>query len=135
MKPGEFDQCKDIDRYYDFMEAALEFDQLSMEDYKDFMPVIFEIVPAMEDKDPVVMYEKVISELRNRWTASENLPFHGPWHHGLVAGILICALRNNGYEFDDDDIREALNRGLMMPAGSCGFLGLCGAGAAAWESP
>jgi 7,8-dihydro-6-hydroxymethylpterin dimethyltransferase len=77
----------------------------------------------------VVMYEKVISGLRGRWTASANLPFHGPWHHGLVAGILICALRNNGYEFDDEDIKEALKRGLMMPAGSCGFLGLCGAGA------
>lgn len=129
MKPGEFEQCKEIDRYHDFMEAALDFDRLTMEDYKSFMPVIFEIVPAMDDRDPVVMYEKVISGLRGRWTASANLPFHGPWHHGLVAGILICALRNNGYEFDDEDIKEALKRGLMMPAGSCGFLGLCGAGA------
>jgi 7,8-dihydro-6-hydroxymethylpterin dimethyltransferase len=129
MKATEFEQCREISRYDDFIEAGLGFDHLSMEDYKDFMPVIFEIVPGMDEKDPVVMYEKVISELRNRWTASGNLPFHGPWHHGLVAGILVCALRNNGYEFSDADIEEALKRGLMMPAGSCGFLGLCGAGA------
>lgn len=129
MDAAQFEKCKDIGGYDEWMQTALDFDSLSMDDYKEFMPVIFEIVPAMEDRDPVLIYENVIRELRRRWTASENLPFHGPWHHGLVAGILIASLRNNGYEFTDDDIREALKRGLMVPAGGCGFLGVCGAGA------
>lgn len=128
MNPAQFEECKQISGYDEWMKSALEFDELSMEDYKEFMPVVFEIVPGMEDKDPVVMYEKVIAELRDRWTASESLPFHGPWHHGLVAGILVASLRNNGYEFTDEDVREALKRGLMVPAGGCGFLGVCGAG-------
>ncbi len=129
MQPAEFEKCKQIDRYDDFMAVALNFDGLTMEDYKEFMPTIFEIVPSIKDRDPVIMYEKVISELRSKWSASENLPFHGPWHHGLVAGILISALRNNGYSFDADDVKETLKRGPMMPPGSCGFIGICGAGA------
>lgn len=128
MKPEEFDECKNIGDYDDFMEAALAFTGLSAEDYEEFMPVIFEVVPAVKETDPVVMYENIISELRRRWTASENLPFHGPWHHGLVAGIIVCALRNCGYDISDEDVVEALKRGLMIPAGSCGFLGVCGAG-------
>ncbi|MBN1289264.1 MAG: hypothetical protein JXA49_06490 [Actinobacteria bacterium] len=129
MDHSQFEECRKIKGYDRWMETALRFDDLSAEDYSTFMPVIFEIVPGIKERDPVVFYEEVIYELRKKWVASESLPFHGPWHHGLVAGILIASLRNNGYEFTDEDIGEALKRGLMVPAGGCGFLGICGAGA------
>jgi len=129
LTPEEFEECAAINHYDDFMNRALEVDGLETKDYQSFMPQIFQVIPARREKDPVVMYEAVIDELRNRWTASSRLPFHGPWHHGMTAGMIIAALRNNGYDFDDGDIREALKRGLMVPAGACGFLGACGAAA------
>lgn len=128
MKPEEFEECKKVNRYDDFVETALKFDNLTMEEYKEFMPNIFEVVPKRREKQPILMYEKIIEELKKRWIASEQLPFHGPWHHGLVAGIIIASLKNNEYDFTDANIEEALKRGLMIPAGSCGFLGSCGAG-------
>ncbi|MDY6795665.1 MAG: DUF5714 domain-containing protein [Actinomycetota bacterium] len=127
MDREEFEKCSRIAAYDEFMGAALDYDSLSMEDYKSFMPVLFEIVPARPEKDPVDIYDTVIEELRKRWTASEELPFHGPWHHGMIAGIIVAALRNNGYDFTDADVSEALKRGLMIPAGACGFHGSCGA--------
>ena len=127
MDREEFEECSTIAVYDEFMGAALDYDGLSMEDYKSFMPVLFDIIPARHEKDPVEIYDAAIEELRKRWTASEELPFHGPWHHGMIAGIIIAALRNNGYDFTDADVSEALKRGLMIPAGACGFHGSCGA--------
>ncbi len=128
MNREQFEQCKEIANYEDFMETSVGYNDLSLQHYEDFMPVIFDLVPNIEEKDPVKIYEKVIEELKERWTASENLPPHGPWHHGLLGGILVTALKNNGYDFSDEDIGEALQRGLMIPGGSCGFHGSCGAG-------
>jgi len=131
MKPEEFEECKRISLYEEFMQTGLKYNNLMMKDYEEFMPILFEIVPKREEKDPIPMYEGIIEELRKRWAASEQLPFHGPWHHGLVGGILIASLKNNGYDFSESDIKEALKRGLMIPAGGCGFLGICGAGTGA----
>ena len=128
MKPEEFEECKQLHKYGEFVEAALKFDSLTMNEYQEFMPIVFEVVPRRREKKLFLMYEEIIEELRKRWTASEQLPFHGPWHHGLVAGIIIRSLKNNGYDFTEDDVEEALKRGLMIPAGACGFHGSCGAG-------
>ncbi len=128
MNRKEFEDCKKIDKYDGFFEAALGADGLTMKDYQGFMPIIFDVVPKRTEKEPILMYENVIKELSKRWTASKQLPFHGPWHHGLVPGIIITALRNNGYNFTDADIKEAMKRGLMVPGGACGFHGICGAG-------
>ena len=128
LKPEEFEKCKKANRYDAFVEMALKFDNLTMDDYEEFMPNIFEVVPKREEEKPILMYERIIEELRKRWTASEQLPFHGSWHHGIVAGIIITSLKNNGYAFMEDDVEEALKRGLMIPAGACGFHGSCGAG-------
>ncbi|OKY77789.1 MAG: Redox-active protein with multiple conserved metal-binding region [Candidatus Methanohalarchaeum thermophilum] len=124
MNPEKFEDCKEISDYDEFMEASTS---VSLEEYKEFMSNIFEVVPEREEKDPVKLYEKTIEELRSRWVASEKIPVHGPWHHGLVGGILVTSLKNNGYSFSEEDIEEALERGLMIPGGACGFHGSCGA--------
>jgi len=129
MDEEQFEACKNRSSYDDFMGSTLALSGLSMDDYKAFMPKIFGIVVARGEKDPYILYENVIKDLRKEWTASPQLPFHGPWHHGLVGGIIIAALRNNGHDFNDNDVTEALKRGLMIPAGGCGFLGICGAAA------
>lgn len=131
MDAEQFTACRAIDSYDPFMEASLAASGLTGEDYQAFMPVLFEVVPERPECEPFAMYEAIIGELEDRWEASDRLPFHGPWHHGLTGAILLQSLRNNGAELGPDRVLEALRRGLMVPAGACGFLGVCGAGAGA----
>jgi len=42
LNPEEFEECKKANRYDDFVEMALKFDNLTMDDYEEFMPNIFE---------------------------------------------------------------------------------------------
>jgi len=56
MKPEEFEASKRLTAYDEFFEKVLEYDNLTLEDYKEFMPVIFEIVPRRKEKDPLEMY-------------------------------------------------------------------------------
>jgi len=128
MKTEEFEECKKITKYDVFFDTALKFDDLTLENYKAFMPNAFDVVLKRKEKEPLLMYEIAIEELGKRWTASEHMPFHGPWHHLIVPGIIIASLKNNEYAFTDDDVEEAMKRGSMIPGGSCGFHGVCGAG-------
>jgi hypothetical protein len=128
MDKSEFEQAKKIAYYDEFMETVLDFDGLTMEDYQEFMPKVLPIILQQEEKDPILIFESVINQLREKWTASEQLPFHGPWHHGIVPSVVIKALQNNDYNFTEEDIKEAFNRGLKIPAGACGFCGVCGGG-------
>ncbi|MFO8018037.1 MAG: DUF5714 domain-containing protein [Promethearchaeia archaeon] len=128
MDKSEFEECKNYNYYDEFMENALKFDGLTMDDYQEFMQKVPPILLKREEKDPILMFENIIEFLRDKWAASEELPFHGPWHHGLVPGVIIAALRNNGYNFTDKDVKEAFSRGLKIPAGGCGFCGTCGGG-------
>lgn len=110
------------------MEKVLEFDNLTMEDYGKFMPKVLLIILQQTSKVPVELFESVIAKLSEVWTASDILPFHGPWHHGIVPAVLIMALKNNNYDFTEKDVKEAFMRGLKIPAGGCGFCGTCGGG-------
>ena len=144
MTPKQFEECKRLDTYEPFMTQSLAAMGLSADDFKAFMPCLFEAIPARDERDPMEMYEALMVDLESRWTASPKLPFHGPWHHALTGAILLTALRNNGHEeaFGDRDedgpdtsvdhrICESIKRGLMIPGGTCGFHGVCGAGAGA----
>lgn len=110
------------------MGKVLEFDNLTMDDYMEFMPKVLPIILQQTTKVAVELFESVISKLSDIWTASEELPFHGPWHHGIVPAVLILALKNNKYDFTEKDVKEAFMRGLKIPAGGCGFCGTCGGG-------
>jgi len=125
---NQFEMSKSLNFYDDFMEKVLEFDNLTMEDYMEFMPKVLPIILQQSEKDPVELFDSVISKLNNIWTASDQLPFHGPWHHGIVPAVLIMALKNNNYQFTEKEVKEAFMRGLKIPAGGCGFCGTCGGG-------
>ncbi|MBD3352464.1 MAG: hypothetical protein GF364_13330 [Candidatus Lokiarchaeota archaeon] len=127
MDAEQFKQAKNIPQYDVFMETVLGFDGLTMDDYKDFMEKAFMAVFGSKDKDPIEIYEKAIEKLRIQWTASDDLPFHGPWHHGMVPAILMQAIKNSGYNIEDWQIHEAFQRGMKIPGGGCGFCGICGA--------
>lgn len=124
----QFELSKSFRYYDDFMGKVLEFDNLSMDDYMEFMPKVLPVILAKSEKDPIVLFEEIIEELRSIWTASKELPFHGPWHHGIAPAVIIMSLKNNGYNFTEKDVIEAFTRGLKIPAGGCGFCGTCGAG-------
>jgi hypothetical protein len=57
----------------------------------------------------------------------EGLPVHGFWHHALAGEVLLLCLRNAGYPIAEGLVDEVVERGWLTPAGSCGFLGPCGA--------
>ena len=128
MDAEQFELSKSFNHYDDFMEKVLEFDNLTMDDYMEFMPKVLPVILTKNEQDPILLFEEVIKDLREIWTASEELPFHGPWHHGIAPAVVIMALKNNGYDFTENDVKEAFIRGLKIPAGGCGFCGTCGAG-------
>ncbi|HUV25387.1 MAG TPA: DUF5714 domain-containing protein [Methanomassiliicoccales archaeon] len=117
---------KDIWRINEFAETAHRKKGMDMGKLKTFFPRIFEIVYSMTETDPVLMYEQIIEIMKQEWPASDHLPVHGAWNHALVPGIIIKCLANSGEEFSDEDVQEALERGMKIPGGSCGFHGACG---------
>ena len=128
MDENQFEVSKNFNTYDDFMEKVLEFDKLTMEDYMEFIPKVLPIILHQSAKAPVEIFEAIIAKLTDVWTASEQLPFHGPWHHGIVPAVILMSLKNNNYEFSEKDVKEAFMRGLKIPAGGCGFCGTCGGG-------
>jgi hypothetical protein len=67
------------------------------------------------------------SALEELLSQTEGLPVHGLWHHSLAGEILLLCLQNAGYPIGDELIDEVVERGRLIPAGACGFLGACGA--------
>jgi len=118
---------KDIWRMGEFVDEALDRKGIDQDKLKSYMPRMFEIVRTREGKDPIAMYEEIMVIMEEEWPASDHLPVHGAWHHALVPGILIRCLQNSGEDFNEEDVQEALQRGIMIPGGSCGFHGVCGA--------
>ena len=128
MKPEDFEKCKNASSYDEFITYILENENLSINDYNDFIPIIFEVCSKRNEKDPFLMYEKILEDLRFRWTKTEAFPYHGPWHHIIIGCILLSSLKNIGYNITDKMINESLKRGLSIPNCACGFQGVCGAG-------
>lgn len=124
---SDFERLKRCTRYVKYRnESARLKAQPRPGIYEKFMPTVFSLVIGRKEKDPVIMFENTMKDMRERWNITEKMPVHGPWHHAIIPGILVATLRNNGYPFDDEDVKEALYRGHMVPAAACGFLGTCG---------
>lgn len=63
---------------------------------------------------------------------SPSVHMHGPEHHFLVAAALLAAYKNLGSEFDlESSLQTIISRGKMVPGGSCGMAGNCGAAVSA----
>jgi MoaA/NifB/PqqE/SkfB family radical SAM enzyme/SAM-dependent methyltransferase len=62
-----------------------------------------------------------------RITSHPTIPLHGPEYHSLVPGVVLSTYRNLGGPITDDQILEGIDRGALVPGGSCAFLGVCGA--------
>jgi len=67
-------------------------------------------------------------ELANLLMRHPAVPMHSPVHHYLVPAVLLSTVRNAGYELPPGALRIAIKRGKRIPYGSCGSMGICGAG-------
>jgi hypothetical protein len=128
MKPTDLEACMKLWKHREFMDKTSELQGMDQEKLKRTVPLMISMLMVRREKDPLVMYERIIGETRRIWTASKKMPIHGGWHHFLVPGILMQILRNNDYNFTEEDLKEAIERGMMIPGGGCGFHGVCGAG-------
>jgi hypothetical protein len=66
---------------------------------------------------------RLLKEIR----AQDTFPVHGPEHHSLIPGIILATFKNLGGNITDKEIVMGIERGALVPGGSCAFMGICGA--------
>lgn len=81
--------------------------------------VLEKVISSSKSKSPGEILELVM--------AHPKLSMHGPDHHYIIPIVIIAAAKNAGYEVPVEAIQEAMQRGLQVPGGWCGFCGACGA--------
>jgi MoaA/NifB/PqqE/SkfB family radical SAM enzyme/SAM-dependent methyltransferase len=69
--------------------------------------------------------------LLERVVAHPAIAVHGPEYHAIVPAVILAAYRNTGGDLPAGAIQRGIERGLSVPGGACGFLGICGAAAGA----
>lgn len=99
---------------------------LTDEDFQAPVPRLKEKIMKAPEKDPLEMFERVMNEVESEWDRPAPLPVNSEWHHFVVPGVIMGALRNNGYPVADREVEEAIKRGQKFAGGSCGFMGVCG---------
>jgi len=111
------------DEFRSFMKSA---QGLTDDDFKKIMPDIKVKILNSNDKDPIKIFYSIMDFISQNWHKQTPAPVHADWHHFIVPGVLLAALRNAGYEVTDKDIEEGMQRGEKFFGGSCGFAGTCG---------
>ena len=121
----KMDDAKKIYFEKDFRAHMRGIQGFTDEDFNEVLPVIKQKVVGSKEKDPFEMFERILKELSMIWK-KPTFPVHADWHHYLVPGVILAAMRNCGYDITNKDIMEAMYRGENFPGGSCGFAGTCG---------
>lgn len=109
----------------DFRRHMRSMHGFTDEDFERMTAIIKNKVRSAKEKDPVEMFDRILRESAREWNKPA-FPLNADWHHYLVPGVILAAMRNSGYEITDRDIEEAMYRGGNFPGGSCGFAGTCG---------
>ena len=110
----------------DFKKFMRNMQGLTDDNFKKPVPGIIEKILKADERDPLRMFERIMGELESEWEGASPLPTNSEWHHFIVPGVIMAALRNSGYGIDSRDIEEAISRGQKFAGGSCGFMGTCG---------
>lgn len=108
--------------FRNFMRSAHGF---ADEDFSRAAPIIRDMVLASKEQDPREMLDRILSDFAPMWTKPV-FPANADWHHFLIPGTVLCALRNCGHAITDDEIVEGMDRGGSLLGESCGFAGTCG---------
>ena len=66
-------------------------------------------------------------ELADRCMLHPSIPMHGPEHHYLTSCVVLGWLKALGLRVTEGMMRAAVKRSIVVPGGSCGSMGLCGA--------
>lgn len=114
--------------YYmeEFRAVMRKMQGLTDEDFQAPVPSIKEKILKAPEKDPLEIFERIFDEVEAEWDRSAPLPVNSEWHHFIVPGVIMSAMRNCGYPVTDRDVEEAMKRGQKFTGGSCGFMGVCG---------
>ncbi len=119
------ERLKKIYHWDEFRDTVLKLQGLSDEDLKRLSLNMKKLIMNSTEKDPIQMFLDIIEQSEQQWSATDSFPLHGDWHHLLVPGVILAALRNNGYEISNKDVAEGIQRGAQARI-SCGFTGVCG---------
>lgn len=109
-----------------FMQFLREARGITEDNLKQLVKEMKGLILSSEERNPYTLLFNVLTKCETSWQASVSMPIHGEWHHILVPGVVLTALRNNSYQISDNEIMEGIQRGEMGKV-SCGFSGTCGA--------
>lgn len=119
-------EAKKIYYMEEFRSFMRTMQGLTDDDFQAPVPHIKEKIMKAVEKDPLEIFGRIMSEVEAEWDRPAPLPVNSEWHHFIVPGIIMSALRNCAYPFTDRDVEEAIKRGQKFAGGSCGFMGACG---------
>jgi hypothetical protein len=108
-----------------FMQFLREARGITEDDLKKLFKEMKDLILSSRECNPYTLLFNVLTKCEEIWPAHVSIPIHGEWHHILVPGVVLTALRNNAYPISDQDIMEGIQRGEMGKV-SCGFSGTCG---------
>ena len=87
---------------------------------------IMAVCRETDSKNPIRIAQKIMSD--------KSIYPNGPEHHTLIGASLMAAYRNAGGDIDlDKALAELQKRSLLVPGGTCGFWGTCGAATSAGQ--
>lgn len=128
MNPNEvMDEAKKLYFRLPFMQFLWKAAGITENDLKKLVAEMKASILSSKERNPYELLFNVLKKCEHSWTAQAGMPIHGEWHHILVPGIVLAALRNSGYPLSDQDIMEGIQRGETGKV-SCGFSGTCGGG-------
>lgn len=126
MNPNEVvAEAKKIYFRLPFMQFLWKAAGITEDDLKELVKEMKASILSSQERNPYELLLNVLTRCEQSWTARGAMPMHGEWHHILVPGIVLAALRNSGYPVSDQDIMEGIQRGETSKV-SCGFSGTCG---------
>ncbi|MGB9627138.1 MAG: DUF5714 domain-containing protein [Thermodesulfobacteriota bacterium] len=109
-----------------FMQFLREARGIKEDDLKKLVKEMKGLILSLYEPNPYTLLFNVLKKCEEIWPPHVSMPIHGEWHHILVPGVVLTAMRNNHYPISDQDIMEGIERGEMGKV-SCGFSGTCGA--------
>ena len=87
---------------------------------------VLEYCKVTESKNPI--------EIATTLMGDKSIFPNGPEHHTLVGASLMAAYKNAGGKIDlEKSLEELRKRSMLVPGGTCGFWGTCGAATSAGQ--
>lgn len=106
-----------------FRTYTRRIQEFTNKDFERAVPVIKEKNIKSKEKDSFEMAEFILKGLPLECN-KPTFPVYADWHHYLLPGIIVVALRNWGYEITVRDTEEGMKKGSMLAYRSYDFTGI-----------